>query len=277
MMMTHMPAGIIVVEVGIEPRVVPYMTIELPSIIVVAPVMSPIHAVMVHPRIAPRAPTEGIARHVIPIVPVARGGEHVGIHAVIIDVPLPAGPQGTAIYHIPVERTAHGDGIARIAETDDAHGILIVRVAAIEAVYPSLLIRHASEAQGITGRPHRIALLGDEHKALIILGHSGHCTAILSQVRPTTVVGILVHRKAGSRYGGLCLLLHRCLLRLALRTGDSLSLHLRLFLLGNKVQVIALCRCRTYDSHQHQDYPYCSFHTFIYYTGSTLNFHDTKI
>lgn len=152
MVVTMVPSGVVSMKVGIEPWVIPHVTIVLPTI-VIAPMMSPMEAMMIGPRIAPRTPAKRVAHHVVPIVPIARGGKHISIHAVVVDIPIPTGPQGTAIDHIPVERTAYGNGIARIAETDDAHGILIVRVAAIEAVHPTLTILHTGKAQSVGIHP----------------------------------------------------------------------------------------------------------------------------
>lgn len=160
--MAVMPTGMIAVVMRTIPRVIPHRAMVCPP-------------VMAAPMIAVRvSPMEGEAirgsRHIVPIVSVAPRRKHIGIHTIIIYVPVPAGPQGATIHHVPIERAAHRDGIARITETDDAHGILIVRVAAIEAVHPSLIILHASQTQGVGIHPHRVALLGDEHEALITHG-----------------------------------------------------------------------------------------------------------
>ena len=88
-MMAVMPTGVIAVETGIIPRVVPYVTIEA---IMTAPMVSPMITIMIRPMMVPRTPPEGIAHHIIPIMPVVRRGEHVGIHAIVIDIPLPTGP-----------------------------------------------------------------------------------------------------------------------------------------------------------------------------------------
>ena len=113
MMRTMMPTGTIVMIIGIMPRIAPHMTVIMPTVIVV--VMCPM-----------MTPPKRIAGHVVPIIPVAPCRNHIGIHAIVVDIPFPTGPQSTAIHHIPIERTAHRNGIARIAETDNAHGILIV-------------------------------------------------------------------------------------------------------------------------------------------------------
>ena len=167
-MMGMMPCGIVVVEIGVVPRVIPYMTIEIPAR--VAPMMSVVIAIVIAMMSPIGIPTHGIVHHIIPIIPVAPCGEDIGIHAIIVYIPFPAGPQGTSIHHIPIERTAHRNGVARIAETDDAHGILIVSITAVKAADPTLITGNASETQGIGVHPHRVAIFGDEHKTLIIHG-----------------------------------------------------------------------------------------------------------
>lgn len=87
-MMPMVPTGIVVMEVGIEPGVVPHMAIMISVVIV--PMMPPVAAMVI--GAAPRTPAEGIAHAIVPVVPVARGGEHIGIHAIVVDVPIPAGP-----------------------------------------------------------------------------------------------------------------------------------------------------------------------------------------
>ena len=82
------PTRIVVMEVGIEPGVVPHMAIMISVVIV--PIMSPVAAMVI--GTAPRTPPEGIAHAIVPVVPVARGGEYIGIHAIVVDVPIPAGP-----------------------------------------------------------------------------------------------------------------------------------------------------------------------------------------
>lgn len=150
MMMAIIPTGIIVVEIGIKPRVIPHMTIVVA--IVITRIIAPMIAMM-HPRTTPRTPSIGIARHIVPVIPVTPCGEHIGIHAIVIYIPFPARPQSTAIHDIPVERTAHGNSVAGTAETDDAHGILVVRVATIETIHPTLIVHHTGEAQGIRIHP----------------------------------------------------------------------------------------------------------------------------
>ena len=87
-MMPMVPTRIVVMEVGIEPGVVPHMAIMISVVIV--PIMSPVAAMVI--GTAPRTPPEGIAHPIIPVVPVARRREHIGIHAIVVDVPIPAGP-----------------------------------------------------------------------------------------------------------------------------------------------------------------------------------------
>ena len=183
--MAVVPTRMIAVVVGIAPRVIPHRAMVCPPIMA-----APMIAVGVPPM--EREAIRG-SHHIVPIVPVAPCRKHIGIHTIIIYVPVPAGPQGTTIHHIPIERTAHGDGIARITETDDAHGILIVRVTAIEDVHPSLIILHASQAQGVGIHPHRVALLGDEHEALITHGKLRHGIALLGKVRSAAIIGIFVY------------------------------------------------------------------------------------
>ena len=133
--------------------------------------MRPIGTPIVSPAIIPMTtPSVGIAHHVVRIVPVARCGEHVGIHTIVIDIPLPAGPERTAIDYIPIERTAHGDSIARIAETHDAHGILIIGIATIETMDPSLAILNMRKAQGVGVHPKGITLFGNENETIILHG-----------------------------------------------------------------------------------------------------------
>lgn len=248
MVRTVVPTGVIAMEVRVMPRVVPQM-----SIIVASPMMPPMKTMMICPRVAPCTPSEGIVHPIVPIVPVARSREYVGIHAVIVDIPVPAGPQRTAIHHIPVERTAHGDSIARIAETDDTHSILIVRVATVETADPTLVLDRTGEAQGIGIHPHRVALFGNGDNALSLYG-----IALPGTICSTAVIRILVHLellgRGGSHSECFGFLFH--LLRH--------HLHHLLFL-GNEVQVITLCRCRTDDSYCHQGHQYYSFHTFILY------------
>ena len=131
-----------VMPTGIIPRVMGHMPTELPTIIMIAPMKSPMIAVVGIPMITPRAPSQRIVHIIVPIVPVARCGNHISIHTIIIDIPLPTGPKCTTIHYIPIERTAHWNSIARIAETDDAHSILVVRVAAFETIHPTLVIVH---------------------------------------------------------------------------------------------------------------------------------------
>lgn len=127
-MMAVMPTWIITriasIEVRIVPGIIPYITVE--STPVVSPMVTVVPSPMMVPMASPRTPTERIAHPIVPIEPIAGCREHIGIQPIVINIPIPTGPQGTAIYNIPVERTAHGDSIAWIAETDDAHGILIV-------------------------------------------------------------------------------------------------------------------------------------------------------
>ena len=120
-MMTRMPTGIIVVEVGIIPRIIPHMAI------VIAGVIPPVVTIRIAIRITPMiTPSERIAHAIVPVVMVACCREHIGIHTIVIHIPVPTGPQGTAIHDIPVERTTHRDSVAGTAKTDDAHGILII-------------------------------------------------------------------------------------------------------------------------------------------------------
>ena len=196
-MMAYMPSGIpttITVEVGIEPRVVPRATIAAPApIATIMRIMVGIVAVV--------TPTIVVTHHIVTVIPVKRCGEHVGIHAIIVDVPLPAGPERTAIHHIPIERTAHGNGIARIAEAHDAHGILVVGITAVEPVHPALTFADMSEAQRIGIHPHGIALLGDEHEPIVAGSKLRHSIAAFGQISTTAVVGILIHIEPLARQG----------------------------------------------------------------------------
>lgn len=241
-MMMVIPAQMMTMTVGTAPRIIPHRAMVCPPIMA-----APMIAVGV-------SPMEGEAirgsRHIVPIVSVAPRRKHIGIHTIIIYVPVPAGPQGATIHHVPIERAAHRDGIARITETDDAHGILIVRVAAIEAVHPSLIILHASQAQGIGIHPHRVALLGDEHETLITHGICRHGIALLGKVRSAAVIGIFVYLSQLDRSccHGQGFNLHLLVIRF-----HRLFCHLffrDFFLLGNKIQVVALRPGRTHDSAQ---------------------------
>ena len=87
MVVSVMPTRIVVMEVGVEPRIIPHVTI-----VITTPVMSPMTAIMVRPRTTPSTPPERIAHTIIPIIPITGGREHIGIHSVIIDIPIPAGP-----------------------------------------------------------------------------------------------------------------------------------------------------------------------------------------
>ena len=138
-----MPTGMIAIEIGVVPGIIPQMAIEAAPMM--CPMMSIVPTPMMVPMTAPRTPTKGIAHPIVPIEPIAGCREHIGIQPIVINIPIPTGPQGTAIYNIPVERTAHGDSIAWIAETDDAHGILIVRVTTVKTVDPTLILVHASK------------------------------------------------------------------------------------------------------------------------------------
>lgn len=90
MVVSVMPTRIVVMEVGVEPRIIPHVTIVITSI--VPPVMSPMTAIMVRPRTTPSTPPERIVHTIIPIIPITGGREHIGIHSVIIDIPIPMGP-----------------------------------------------------------------------------------------------------------------------------------------------------------------------------------------
>jgi hypothetical protein len=132
MMMTVMPTGTI-------PRIIGQMPTNLPTIIMIAPVNSPMIAVVSVPMITPCAPSPRVVHVIVPIEPIARCGNHISIHTIVVHIPLPTRPKRTSIHHIPIERAAHRNGIAWIAETDDAHSILVIRVAAFEAIYPTLI------------------------------------------------------------------------------------------------------------------------------------------
>ncbi len=119
---------------------------------------------------------------VVPIVPIASSGEYVGIEAIIVYIPIPAGPQSATIHDIPVERAAHGNCMARIAETDNTHSVLVVGLTAIEAIDPTLALFDAGKAQSIGVHPHGIALLGDEPESLITHGKLRYCVALLGEI-----------------------------------------------------------------------------------------------
>jgi hypothetical protein len=86
-MMPMMPIRMVAIEVGVIPRVIPHMAV------MVAIVIIPMIAVMMTIGVTPiGAPAHRIARHVIPIIPVASGGEDISIHAIIVDIPFPTGP-----------------------------------------------------------------------------------------------------------------------------------------------------------------------------------------
>ena len=196
-MMTYMPCGIptiITVEIRIEPRVVPHASIATPSPI------ATIMRVMVG-IVAVATPAIVVSHHIITIIPVARCGEHVGIHTIVIDIPLPAGPQRTAIHYIPIEGTAHGDGIARITESHDAHGILVVGLTAVEPIHPALTFADVGEAQRIGIHPQGVALGGDEHESFVAGSQLRHGIAALGQIGTTAIVGVLIHIETISREG----------------------------------------------------------------------------
>lgn len=90
MVVSVMPTRIVVMEVGVEPRIIPHVTIVITSI--VPPVMPPMTAIMVRPRTTPSTPPERIAHTIIPIIPITCGREHIGIYSVIIYIPIPTGP-----------------------------------------------------------------------------------------------------------------------------------------------------------------------------------------
>lgn len=95
--MTVMPARVIIIEIRIIPRVVPYMAIESPTIPIRThtpmrpPVMAIVEPPMVIPMI-PAIPAKRITHHIIPIIPVTGGGKYVGIHAIIVNIPIPTRP-----------------------------------------------------------------------------------------------------------------------------------------------------------------------------------------
>jgi hypothetical protein len=74
------PTGMIAMVMMMVPRTPPHMAMISPVI----PMMTIIST--------PRTSVVGIPHHIVPIIPIARCREHIGIHAVIIDIPIPTGP-----------------------------------------------------------------------------------------------------------------------------------------------------------------------------------------
>jgi hypothetical protein len=89
-----MPAGIIVMEIGVKPRVIPHMSKVQPIMSIsksIAPAIaiatisiSPGHIIVVPSVIPVSTPvvmvtSVGVSHSIIPVKPVARSGEHIGI------------------------------------------------------------------------------------------------------------------------------------------------------------------------------------------------------
>ena len=132
----------------------------------------------------------------IPIVPVIRGGEDVGIKSVVVDIPVPHRPQSAAIDDIPIERAADGDGVARVAEADDAHGHLVILGIAVEAIHPTVVLLVDDErihaviervAVGGADAQGHVADLGLLHVVALFVDIAAHVAA--------TVIRIVVNRQ----------------------------------------------------------------------------------
>ena len=194
------PAAIVaaVPAVAIAPVVVPRV---IPAVAVAIPRLIPrvVQAIVHAPMVPAMAPAPAVrAEAPVPIMPVIRGGEDVGIEPVVVDVPVPHGPETAAIDDVPVERAADGDGIAGVAEADDTHGHLVVLGVAVEAIHPAVVLLVDDErvhaivervAVGRTDAQGHVADLGLLHVVALVIDVAAHVAA--------TVIRVVVYRQRG--------------------------------------------------------------------------------
>ena len=160
----------------------------------VIPVAVPATKAVPAPITASPAPAIG-AEAPVPIIPVVRRGEYIGIKTVVVNVPVPDWPQTAAIDNIPVKRAADGNGVTRVAEADDAHGILVILGIAVEAIHPAIILLIDDER--IYAVVERVAVNRTDTKCQIFNLGLLHIVALIIDVaaHTTAVVRIFVHRQ----------------------------------------------------------------------------------